>query len=214
MSVSRYSSLTALVCLSITLVSCSGESPPKPGRELSLPDYGVTIRLADGWVAKVESTDWATWQRVKKGRATDPWVFPPVTATNVGAGIMGPDDRYMTWRFKGVKGTFDPAVNPLTSGYPQPPGLWTLNSMKLELLETETRTLKWTGMSGIDATCRLYENTHGTGATSAIWHTYTVVFNCGPNACEFVMSIPDFADYRDWMDQFWASIEDVTIKPT
>jgi hypothetical protein len=39
-----------------------------------------------------------------------------------------------------------------------------------------------------------------------------VIFNKGGNAYEFVMSIPDTVDFRDWINQVWPSIEDVTIE--
>ncbi len=195
------------------LISCTGGGPPGPAQEISFPDQGVTLRLADGWQAEVIGPDWSLWQRVQKGRADDPWVMPPITATDIATGAPGPGDRLMNWRLKGVRGNFDPSVNPLTSAYPSPPGLWILDPQKLDLLETRTRTLEWPGVAGTQATTRLYENTHGAGGTSAIWHTYTVTFNVGPNAYEFVMSLPDYVDHRDWIDRFWASIEDLSIEP-
>ncbi len=204
-------SITILTMLAVVLTSCGGGAPT-PGREMSFPDQGITIRVADGWECEVISTDWTTWQRIQKGRTNEPWIFPPITATNLAEGGQGHNNRYMYWRFKGVTGTFDPHVNPLTAGYPVPPGLWILDSQKLELLETETRILEWPGLSGTESTCRLYENTHGSGATSAIWHTYTVVFSYDPNTYEFVFSLPDYIDHRDWIDKFWESIEDVTIE--
>jgi hypothetical protein len=118
----------------------------------------------------------------------------------------------MNWRFKGVTGTFDPNVNPLSSQYPVPPGLWSLDPLKLDLIEEREQPLPWPGLTGVTANTRIYENTHGTGATSAIWHTYTVIFNRGGNAYEFVMTIPDTFDFRDWIDKFWTSIEDITIE--
>jgi hypothetical protein len=66
-------------------------------------------------------------------------------------------------------------------------------------------------MSDIQATVRLYENTHGADAAATLFHTYTVTFNAGPNAYEFVMSIPDTASYRDWMAGFWSSIQDLSL---
>jgi len=202
--------LISLLALTPLSASCGGR-PPAPGREISFPDYAITVRVAEGWEARVDGPDWTTWRRVVKGRADEPWVFPPITATNVAAGTFGPANREMYWRFKGVRGTFDPNVYPLSADYPKPPGLWMLDAQKLELLETEPRTLEWPGVAGTQATTRVYENTHGASATSAIWHTYTVVFNHGPNAYEFVMMIPDDVDFRDWIDEFWKSIEDVSL---
>lgn len=196
----------------LLLVSCGGSGPPKPGRVIDMPNLGVRLALSEGWEAEVTRSDWTMWRRVRRGTGEEPWVVPPLTVTNVGAGPMGARERVMTWRFKGVKGTFDPNVNPLTSQYPVPPGLWSLDPQKLDLLETTTKPLPWPGLESVEATCRLYENTHGAGATSSIWHTYTVVFNAGPNAYEFVLSIPDNADYREWIDELWASIEDLSLE--
>lgn len=201
-----------ILIFSLLLTASCGSGAPQPGQEMSFPEQGVSIRLAEGWEASVDGPDWSTWQRIQKGRTDEPWVMPPITGTNVAAGTFGPADRMMYWRLKGVRGNFDPTVDPLSGEYPYPPGLWMLNAQKLELLETVPRTLPWTGVEGIEATTRLYENTHGAGATAAIWHTYTVVFNVGPNAYEFVMSLPDFIDHREWIDKFWASVEELSIQ--
>ena len=204
--------LTILALSAILIASCGSGGPPKPGREMAFPDQGVTIKVADGWECEVTGVDWATWTRVQNGRSDEPWIFPPVTCRDVASGGQGPDGmRYINWRFKGVKGVFDPNVNPLTSQYPVPPGLWALDAQKLELLESEKRSITWPGLAGTEAWCRLYENTHGAGATSAIWNTYTVIFVVGENTYEFVMSLPDYVDYRDYIDRFWTSIEDVQI---
>ncbi|MCX6645237.1 MAG: hypothetical protein NTY09_02595 [bacterium] len=205
-----------LISLFISILlslSCAG-GPPTPGREIAFPKQGVTIKFADGWIGEVVSADWSVWERIQKGRTDETWVFPPVTARNEGAGPQGGEGelRYMNWRFKGVTGTFDPNVNPLSSQYPVPPGLWILDPLKLDLIEERDQPLPWPGLAGVTANTRIYENTHGTGATSAIWHTYTVIFNRGGNAYEFVMSIPDTSDFRDWIDKFWTSIEDITIE--
>ena len=205
--------IPVLIFLTFVLLSISCTSgAPQPGQEMSFPEHGVSIRLAEGWEASIDGPDWSIWQRIQKGRTDEPWVFPPITGTNVAAGTFGPNNRLMQWRFKGVEGNFDPNVHPLTGAYPTPPGLWILDAQKLELLETVPRVLPWPGVEGIEATTRLYENTHGAGATASIWHTYTVVFNVGPNAYEFVLSLPDDIDYRDWMDEFWTSIEDLGIQ--
>jgi len=201
--------------LFLLLTSCGG-GPPKPGREISIPEVGLTIKVAEGWECEVTGVDWTTWQRVQKGRADDPWVIPPVTCRDIETGGQGPNAlRYMNWRFKGVEGVFDPTVDPLTSQYPVPPGLWALDPMKLELLETQKRQLPWPGLlsvaPGVEATCRLYENTHGMGASSALWHTYVVTFVVEGNTYEFVMSLPDYVDHRDYMDKFWLSIEDLSL---
>ena len=202
-----------LVSFTVILVtlSCAG-GPPTPGREIAFPDLGVSIRLAEGWEGQVVSTDWSVWDRIQKDRTDEPWVFPPVTARNETAGVVTSDGRYMNWRFKGVIGTFDPSVNPLSSQYPVPEGLWSIDPQKLDLIEERDQALPWPGLSGVTANTRIFENTHGTGGTSAIWHTYTVIFNKGDNAYEFVMSIPDTVDFREWIDEFWASIEDVVIE--
>ena len=177
-----------------------------------LKEHGVHLKLADGWTGEVAGSDWTMWHRVQRGTGEEPWVIPPITVTNTGKGPSGTaDERTKNWRFKGVKGAFDPKVDPLTSSYPVPPGLWSLDPLKLELQESTLKALPWKEVSDIQATVRLYENTHGTGETSALWHTYTVTFNAGPNAYEFVMSIPDNAVTQDWIDSFWASIEDFSL---
>jgi hypothetical protein len=197
---------------SISVASCSS-GPPKPGRDITLKNQGVTLKLAEGWEGEVESTDWTMWRRVQRGTGEEPWVIPPITATKVGAGPQGYDDRSMQWRFKAVKGVFDPTVNPLTSSYPVPPGLWSLDPQKLDLLEDQTQNLPWEGVSDIQATVRLYENTHGYAETSQIWQTLVVTFVVGGNTYEFVFSIPDSADKQEWTNAFWSSIEGLTIEP-
>jgi len=204
--------LFTITVIMLSQISCTPGGPPVPGREMSFAEEGVSISVADGWQLEVEGTDWTMWQRVQKGRGEVTWVFPPVTATNVAAGTIGDAERYMTWKFKGVEGVFDETISPMTSNYPVPPGLWSLDPVKLDLIETQNRTLAWPGLSGIQPTVRLYENTHGAGASQAIWHTYVVTFAHGPNTYEFVMSLPDEAPMREWIDEFWASIEDVTIE--
>ena len=204
--------LILLLGLLPLILSCGGGGRPKPGREIDMPRFGVKLILSEGWEAEVEGSDWTMWRRVQRGTGEEPWVIPPLTATNVGAGALSAEERVMVWRFKGVKGTFDPNIDPLTGRYPVPPGLWSLDAQKLDLLETTTRALPWPGLQGVEATCRLYENTHGAGATSSIWHTYTIIFNVAPNAYEFVLSIPDTADYREWMGNFWNSIQDLSIQ--
>ena len=201
------------ITLGILAASCAG-GPPKPGREINLKEHHVHLKLADGWTGEVVSEDWTLWQRVQKGRAQDPWVIPPITVTNTGAGPSQGNEGVKNWRFKGVKGTFNPNVSPLTSAYPVPPGLWSLEPQMLDLMETDTKMLPWPSVSDIQATVRLYENTHGAGDLATLWRTYTVTFNAGPNAYEFVMSIPDVENYRDWMNAFWASIEDFSVDKT
>ena len=199
-----WKSIVLILALVMPVLSCM-ESPPHPGQEMTLKEHAVHLKLADGWSAEIPSEDWTMWTRVKKGRGEEPWVIAPITATQDAA-------PHIQWRFKGVSGKFDPQVNPLTSSYPVPKGLWSLDPQKLDLLETETKTLPWGSMSDIQATCRLYENTHGADATATIAHTYTVTFNAGPNAYEFVMSIPDTAkDYHDWINTFWGSIADFSM---
>jgi len=202
---------TLLIVLIPILTACPGGGPPAPGREISFPDQGVSISLADGWEAEVIGTDWSTWERIQKGRTDEPWVFPPVTATHIGAGAIGQDMRYRAWRFKGVEGVFDQTVNPLTSQYPVPPGLWSLDPQKLDLIQDSRRPLEWPSLNGIEATTRLYENTHGMSPNATLWHTYTVIFVVEGNTYEFVMSIPDQMDPYDWIEEFWKSVEDVQI---
>ena len=208
----RYLLIISLL-ITVLLTSCGG-GPPTPGREMSFADLGVTIKVAEGWECNVTGVDWSMWGRIQKGRADDPWVIPPVTCRDIATGGLGQNSaRFMNWRLKAVDGVFDPNVNPLTSQYPSPPGLWILDSQKLELLETEKRILTWPSLDGVEATCRLYENTHGAGATSAIWHTYTVIFVVDEITFEFVMSMPDYVDHRNYMDKFWLSIVDLEIAP-
>ena len=212
MNLSRNLILIFIPVLLTGVLSCAG-GPPKPGKDINLSKEGVHLVLSDNWTAEVASVDWTMWRRVQRGTGEEPWVIPPITATMTsGAPSTGPDERTLNWRFKGVAGQFDPTVDPVTSAYPVPPGLWSLDPQKLELEESDLKTLPWPSMTSVQATVRLYENTHGTGETSALWHTYTVTFNVGPNAYEFVMSIPDTAVERDWIDAFWASIVDLSIK--
>ena len=194
------------------LISCTPGGPPASGSEIAL-DEGVTLKLIDGWEGEVTGTDWTMWRRVQRGTGEQPWVIPPVTATNVAGGTFGYDERKMFWRFKGVEGIFDATVNPLTDAYPVPEGLWSLDPQKLELEWDYTRTLPWEGVSEIEATVRQYENTHGYGELSQIWHTQVVTFVVGSNTYEFVLSIPDSADQQDWIEQFWGSIESLRIEP-
>jgi hypothetical protein len=208
----KITTFMGFIFFALFILSCSGGGPPTPGREISLPAQGISIELAEGWEGLVVGTDWSVWERVRKGRADDPWVFPPITARNEAAGPQGGGGRYMNWRFKGVTGTFDTLVNPLTSQYPVPEGLWSLDPQKLELLEQADQLLPWPGLADVTAKIRLYENTHGVASTASLWHTYTVTFNRGPTAYEFVMSIPDTVYHRDWIDEFWASIIDVSIE--
>jgi hypothetical protein len=204
--------ILAATALIIIYTSCSGGGPPKPGQVITLKEHSVHLKLATGWTGEVVGSDWSQWRRVQRGSATDPWIIPPITVTNTGKGPSGViDERTKNWRFKGVKGTFDPKVDPLTSSYPVPPGLWSLNGMKIELQESELKTLPWPNVSNVQATVRLYENTHGVGETASLWHTYTVTFNVQDNAYEFVMSIPDNAETKDWIDSFWVSIEDFSV---
>jgi hypothetical protein len=212
MNISRKLIPVVVLAFLTGVLSCAG-GPPKPGKDITLPKEGVHLVLSDGWTAEVTSVDWTMWRRVQRGTGEEPWVIPSITATMTStAPSAGPDDRTMNWRFKGVSGRFDPTVNPLTSAYPVPPGLWSLDPQKLDLIESDIKALPWPSIGDVQATVRLYENTHGTGETSALWHTYTVTFNVGPNAYEFVMSIPDTPDYRDWIDAFWASITDLSNK--
>ena len=201
----------AIAGFCILFSSCGPGGPPTPGREIVL-DEGVTLTLIEGWEAEVVGTDWAMWRRVQRGRGEQPWVIPPITATNVAGGTFGYDRRKMYWRFKGVEGVFDPTVNPLTDAYPVPEGLWSLDPQKLELEWDHTRVLPWEGVSEIEATVRQYENTHGFGELSQLWHTQVVTFVVGANTYEFVLAIPDSADQRDWKEQFWGSIESLTIE--
>jgi hypothetical protein len=194
----------------VATVSCA-DTPPKPGQNITLKENGVSLKLSDGWTGEVVSADWTLWERIKKGRANDPWVIPPITVTHSGAGPTKEGDRVEGWRFKGVKGKFDPSVDPATSAYPVPPGLWSLDPQMLELQETDTKNLPWAGVSDIEATCRLFENTHGAGDMATLWHTYVVTFNAGENAYEFVMEIPEGADSKSRVDSFWSSIIDLTV---
>ncbi len=200
-----------LIAILPILVACPGGGPPAPGREISFPDQGVAIMLADGWEGEVIGTDWSTWTRIQKGRTDETWVFPPVTVTDIGEGAIGRDLRYRTWRFKGVEGIFDPSVSPLTSQYPVPQGLWALDPQKLDLRQDSRRILDWPSLTGVEATTRLYENTHGMSPNATLWHTYTVTFVVGENTYEFVMSIPDQMEPYEWIEEFWVSIEDVQI---
>jgi len=203
--------LFPLLILTLFITTSCTKGPPAPGQTITLEEQGITIGLSDGWEAEVEGADWTLWQRVQKGRAEEPWIIPPVTVTNVELGSVGREQRMMQWRLKGVVGEFDPTVNPESSPDTVPPGLWALDSTKLELLEQSHRILEWSGLEGVEAEARLYENTHGYADTSAIWHTYTVAFTHDGNTYEFVMSLPDTIDYRDWIEQFWSSIQSFTF---
>lgn len=197
------------ILLVVFTLSC-GDSPPKPGQDISLKEFDIHIVLHNGWEGEVTGTDWTMWRRVKRGTAEEPWVIPPITVTNTGAGPMGVDERVMSWRFKGVEGRFDPQVNPETSQYPVPPGLWSLDPQKLELQETQSLKLPFMNRE-IRAVCRLYENAHGFGASESLWHTYTITFPIEEYTFEFVLSIPDTASTRDWQQAFWDSINKMSM---
>lgn len=200
--------LVVTVC-PLLITSCSGEKPPEPGSEISMDKYGIHIVLNDPWTAECEGSDWSTWTRQQKGRVDEHWLFPPITATKNEAGGMY--DRTKHWRFKGVVGLFDPGMNSEMPGYPVPEGLWALNPQMLEMQSQDQMTLPWASAESIQATVRIYENTHGEGAAATLWHTMTVTFNVGGNAYEFVMSIPADMDKRELVDDFWASIQTLEI---
>ncbi len=209
MRIIRYSLISMILVALISISSCA--RPPQSGREIIYPSHGITVILADGWEGEVISTDWLAWKRILKGREDFMWVFPPLTARNISVEEARKTRNCIKWRFKGVEGNFDSNLSPTSPEFPQPPGLWSMDPTKMSLVENRTITLDKPGLSGIEATARVYEISRGMGDLDAYWNTYVVTFNYGPNAYEFVMLIPTTENSHARIDIFWNSIEDVSI---
>ncbi len=193
----------------VLIMSCAQR--PRPGRIIDCIDQGVTLTLVNGWEGETIDTDWRAYKRILKGREDFMWVFPPITARDIPVAEVEDRSGYMKWRFKGVEGTFDPNISPTSRDFPVPPGLWSMDPTKLEVLGSNRVILEWPGVQGTEATARIYEVIRGTGDTMAIRRTYVVTFNYGENAYEFVMFIPNPNFERDYIEAFWSSIEDVQI---
>ncbi len=203
--------LMFLVICTVLLMVTSCARKPSPGRIIECVNQGVTVTLANGWEGEVVETDWLAWKRILKGREDFMWVFPPITARNIPVSEVENTRNFIRWRFKGVEGTFDVDISPSSPDFPVPAGLWSMDPTKFQILYSQTVPLPWPGLSGTDATVRMYEHVRGMGDVSAIWHSYVVTFNYGPNAYEFVMLIPSSEIDQNYIDIFWASIENVSI---
>jgi len=197
-----------LFVISLYCISCGGKGT---FQSKSFPDVGVTIEVAGDWQMAVKGADKSAFKLKLEGQPD--YVFPPVTAAK-----GDPTQDYVNpipnWRFIGVKGEFDPKMNPMTSGYPKPDGLYFVGNTKGELQDERVRELPWPGAEGVQATVRLYEITHGVESlgTADLWHAYTVTFNHKGNALEFNFQIPSQADTKIWIDEFWKSIIKLELK--
>ncbi len=185
--------------------SCGG---PKTFSEITL-DTGVTITVADGWLMTVHSSDKSAFEHRLSGQPE--YIFAPITCAQ-GDPTATDLSNIRNWRFIGVKGEFDPKMNPMTSEYPVPEGLYFVGPMKGELVDEYNEKLRWPGAEGIEAVFRLYEETHGTGAFSDLWHAYTVTFNYGGNAYEFNLRIPSEVDRQKTIEEFNKSILKLEFK--
>ena len=192
-----------LLTIVVAAPGCSGGQ--KVFTEKAYPDLGLVIVVNDNWGMTVRGSDNSAFKHRLAGQPE--YIFPPITAAK---GDPTPADisRIPNWRFIGLKGEFDPEMSAMSADYPQPEGLYFVEPIKGELVEEDVRELPWPGAAGVNATVRLYEETHGLEAlaTADIWHAYTVTFNHDGNAYEFNLRIPSEANRLDWTDGFWQSI--------
>ncbi len=202
--------LSIFMTLLVTASSCMRQ--PESGRIIHCGDHGVTITLMPGWEGEVHDLDWHAFKRNRKGRDDFKWVFPPITSRNIPVSEVEHTSKFIKWRFKGVEGAFDNGMSPLSRECPMLPGLWTMPPEKVEVLYSTKVILEWPGLSGTEATTRLYRHTRGMGDLDAFWLSYIVTFNHGPNAYEFVMLIPSSESDQVYIDSFWGSIENVSIE--
>jgi len=199
-----------IVLFSVSQISCMKQ--PDPGRIVDASDWGVVLTLTPGWEGEVDDLDWLAYKRNRKGREDFSYVFPPITARDIPIAEAEKNNRHTRWRFKGVEGSFDKDISPMAGDYEtRNPGLWTMLPEQLSLIGSWNVTLDFPSLNGIQATARLYEHTLGRGDVSAVWRSYVVTFNHGPNAYEFAILIPSDQDDQVYIDRFWASIQDVSI---
>ena len=194
--------ILTLLLIPILLSSCGG---PKTFQTISMPEVGMTIEVASDWLMTVKSEDKSAYK--SRLEFQPDYAMPPVTAAK-----GDPTQEYANpipnWRFIGIKGEFDPEMNPLRDPYPVPEGLYFVQSLKGELEYEKVEDLPWPGAEGVKATVRLYEITHGLESlgTADLWNAYTVTFNHKGNAMEFNFQIPSGAGADNWIDAFWSSI--------
>jgi hypothetical protein len=185
--------------------SCGGA---RTFTEITL-DTGVTIGVEDGWLMTIRSSDKSAFEHRLSGQPE--YVFAPITCAQ-GDPTATDLSNIRNWRFIGLKGEFDPKMNPMTSEYPVPEGLYFVGPLKGELVDEYSKKLDWTGAEEVDAVFRLYEETHGTGAFTDLWHAYTVTFNYDGNAYEFNMRIPSEVDTQKSIYDFSISITKLEFK--
>ena len=192
----------------VLIASCGGK---KTFQSKSFPDVGVTIEAAADWQMAIKGADQSAFRLKLQGQPD--YVFPPVSAAK-GNPLEDLVNPIPNWRFIGVKGEFDPEMNPMTGSYPRPEGLYFVGNQKGELQDERVRELPWPGAEGVQATVRLYEITHGVESlgTADLWHAYTVTFNHNGNALEFNFQVPSQADTDGWIDGFWKSITKLELK--
>ncbi len=200
-----------LIVIIMLAVILTRTHKPEPGRIIETEE-GVTLTLAGGWEGEVIEVEWLAYRRILKGREDFKWVFPAITSRDIPVDEVEHSRGYIKWRFKGVEGNFDSDVSPSSPDFPVPPGLWSMDQQQMMLLWSYDVPLPWPGVEGTEATTRMYEVCRGLGDTSAVWHTYVVTFNHGPNAYEFVMLIPMTESDESYMELFWSSIENVEIE--
>jgi len=195
----------------LSLITSGCAKRPISGRVVECIDQNMTLTLASDWEGEVIDTDWVAYKRILKGREDFMWVLPPITARDIPVAEARDTRNFIDWRFKGVEGEFDETISPFSPDFPTPPGLWAMDTSKIQLLGDYNVTLTWPGVEGTQAVTRIYEHVRGMGDTTAIWHTYTVTFGYGPNTYEFVMLIPITENDQDYIDMFWASVENLEI---
>jgi hypothetical protein len=201
--------LFLLLAALLVTISCGGEKRPDNFKELTMPDVGVTIKVDPEWTMTVWPADWSAYK--SKLDFQPDYIFAPITCAK---GTLDPETitRIPNWRFVGLKGKFDPNMNPISSSYPQPEGLYFVEATKGDFLHEYKRELPWPGAEGVEATVREYEETHGAGGLSDLWHAFTVTFNHNGNAMEFNMRIPSEADPYEWHEFLWSSITELKLE--
>ncbi len=198
--------ITGLMIALLMLALLSSCGIPKPFRTVFYPDAGVKLEVASDWLMTIKSADKSAFK--SRLEFQPDYVFPPISAEK-----GDPTEEYTTpipnWRFIGVKGEFDPEMDPMREPYPQPEGLYYVPGFKGDLQYQQVKDLPWPGAEGTKATVRLYEVTHGLESlgTADIWNAYTVTFNHDGNALEFNFQIPSTIDPNEWIDDFWVSIK-------
>ena len=201
--------IVLLIAISLMISSCGVKPAPKNVKEILIPDVGVTIKVGPEWTMTVFSGDERAFN--KRLSHMPEYIFWPITCAK---GTPNPDtlSRTPNWRFIGLTGEFDPDMSCFSPDYPKPDGLYFVGSIKGELEYQYKKVLPWPGAKGIEAVVREYEETHGAGGVSDIWHAYTVTFNYNGSAMEFNMRIPSDADTSQWQDYLWESITDLILE--